>query len=554
MRVFPRALFIALLVTGCQLSQSGMPTITAVSPVTATAADITAAPTINQSTAVIVARPAAVTVESQAVPQTEAQSPTQVQQSPTAVPAASSSGSSSLLVWLDKGTNPAKAGGGQIGLIDRSGTVTPLMDVPSTASRVTACGDTATSPDGRYFAFYIGGDSGNLYLTDGTNAPVMVDPISYLACLNGLRYAPNSSRFGFIDYPANATKSEYAAGRLRIVNTSDLKELTYVDNVVAFDMDNGGAVYVKFFTNNKNEANEASVNLWDGTKEHEVVTVVPTDPPCRFTSAQVGISRDNLLLMMGQRCTSGDKRTRWQLYTIDAVNGSATLAGSDFQPGGFVPYSRTNNLFFAPNGSTAYFTVPDGVTAYTVALASVNLSNMSIGVPVPRQAVFPNFSGAPNAFPQLSPDGRWLSLVVTSPNADNQLLALDLNTPDASPITSGARSRGDIIPDLVFAPDSSHVYYIAGSSDNALYSLDLGVGSEKRIARGNFAEGMALDPAGTTVALLNTATVSDTTQPPFLNLVLVDLTSGDLSTLYVGADTADGKVNNPRFAYPLAWR
>ena len=194
------------------------------------------------------------------------------------------------------------------------------------------------------------------------------------------------------------------------------------------------------------------------------------------------------------------------------------------------------------------------MTAYTVAVASVSLSDYSINVPVDRQAVFPNFSGAPNAFPRLSPDGRWLALVITSPDNQNQVFVLDLNAPDNPPLTGGAHSRGDLIPNLAFAPDSSHLYYIAGGSDNSVFSLDLADGSEKRIARGNFVEGMALAPDGKTFALLNTVQVDDTRQPAYLNLVLADISSGMLTPIYQGADVADGTVTKLRFAYPLAWR
>ncbi len=143
---------------------------------------------------------------------------------------------------------------------------------------------------------------------------------------------------------------------------------------------------------------------------------------------------------------------------------------------------------------------------------------------------------------------------ITSPDNQNQLLVLDLNAPNADPITGSTHPRGSLIPDLAFTPDGQRILYIAGGVDNALYALDLKSSTEQRIVRGNFAEGMALASDGTTVALLNNAHVDDPKQPTYVNLVLADLSSAALTTLYPGADVANGKVSNLRFAYPLTWR
>jgi WD40 repeat protein len=492
----------------------------------------------------------AMTVESSdaITPTVRATDPPTLTLTPTPIPV------TGVLAWLGTGAAPSHATGGQIALIDRAGAVTPLMDVPNTAARVTACGDQATSPDGRYFAFYMGADSGKLYLMDAAKAPVLIDDVSFLACLSAFHYAPDSRRFAYIDYPSGATGSDYASGTLRVYDTDTLQAAASFEHVTAYSLVDSGALLVSFFDNSKGEADEADISLWDGTSEREIVTLVPTEPECRFTSAQIALTGDQLLAVLGQRCATGDRHTNWQLYTIDAATSSASLIGTDAQPGAFVTFARTNNLYFAPNGSTAYFTVPDAVTAYTVALASVSLSDYSINVPVDRQAVFPNFSGAPNAFPRLSPDGRWLALVITSPDNQNQVFVLDLNAPDNSPLTAGVHSRGDVIPDMAFAPDNSHLYYIAGGIDNSVFSLDLADGTEKRLVRGNFVEGMALSPNGKTLALLNTLHVDDPKQPAYLNLMLADLNGAPPTTIAPGADVADGKVSNLRFAYPLTWR
>ncbi len=459
-----------------------------------------------------------------------------------------------LLTWMGAGNDPTHAKGGQIALIDRTGKVSPLIQMPGSATHVAACGDEATSPDGRYYAFFVGNASGTLYLMDAVQSPRQVATVSYLDCLTAFHYSPDGRRFGYIDFPVNATRGDYAVGTLHLFDSASIQQMAQIGNVVAFNMDAGGAVFVSFFTNSQNEADEASVSLWDGSHRREIVSLVPTEADCRFTSAQIRMAGTQLLTMLGQRCTSGDTTPHWQLYVVDPSGDGATLVATDSQPAAFVTFARTNNLYFAPNGSTAYFTVPDAVTAYTVAVAAVDLNDYSISVPVDRQAVFPNYSGSANAFPALSPDGRWLAMVITSPDNQNQLLVLDLNAPNADPITGSTHPRGSLIPDLAFTPDSQRILYIAGGVDNALYALDLKSSTEQRIVRGNFVEGMALASDGTTVALLNNAHVDDPKQPTYVNLVLADLSSAALTTLYPGADVANGKVSNLRFAYPLTWR
>ncbi len=534
-----RVLLLILLLAGCQLAPA--PTAPPPSPEAATQAAATTRPasatqspnlTENANTANAVSTTAEAASTAGATPMPE----------------------TGLLAWMSTGADPTHAKGGQIALLDRAGKVSPLVQVPNGATHITSCGDDATSPDGRYYAFFVGDDSGTLYLMDAAQAPQQVDTVSYLDCLTAFHYAPDGRRFGFIDFPANATRSDYAAGTLRLFSSASIQQTAQFDNVVAFNLTASGAVFVSFFANSKNEADEASVSVWDGTNQREIVSLVPTEANCRFTSAQIGMAGTQYLTMLGQRCTTGDTSPHWQLYAVDPGGDSATLIATDAQPAAFVTFARTNNLYFAPNGSTAYFTVPDAVTAYTVAVAALDLKDYSISVPVDRQAVFPNYSGAPNAFPRRSPDGRWLAMVITSPDSENQLLALDLNSPNADPITGSPRSRGNLIPDLAFTPDSRRVLYIAGGVDNALYALDLKSGTEQRIVRGNFAEGMALASDGRTVALLNNAHVDDPAQPAYVNLVLADLNGETLTTLYPGADVVNGKVSNLRFAYPLTWR
>jgi WD40 repeat protein len=466
-----------------------------------------------------------------------------------------------LLVWLAPGQDPGEqTAPGQLVFVDGTGGTTPVMDVPAPVSRVIPCGDEASSPDGNHFAFYMGGDAGSLYMMTGTNTPTLLDDdVQALACVGGgtFQWASDSSRFGYIAFEPGASNSEFPDGFMHIYNTASMTEELSADNVVAFDAAPTGVAYVSFFTNDRSEADEAAVFWWSGNAEVEVATLQP-DEDCRYTSAQIAIASDGQFLMvMGHRCRAGDTRTSWQLYTIDPSARSATLAASDFQPGLFASYARTNNILLSRDGSTAIFTVPDGVTANTAAIVAVNLADMEISVPLDRQAVFASLSGGANAFSRLSPDGSRLATVVTSPSNDNAVYVWNLAAPSAAPVIFEAGSTGDTISSMVFTPDSSRLILVAGGdsgADNSLVGLDLTSGSNFRIARGNFAQGMVVSPSGVEVALMDWQELEDPQEPSWLNLVAVNVDTSEVITLFEGAEIVDGHVENMQFAYPLVWR
>ena len=149
---------------------------------------------------------------------TEAPTPTDV--APRMAAAAPSG--QNLLVALTTSGSPR-----QLALMDRAGAVLPIMDIPEDATRVVPCGDKATSPDGRFFAFYVGGDAGTLYLMDGANSPVQVDDAEYLVCLgNGtFQFTPDSRRFGYIDFLPGVTREEYPDGVLKLFDAASAGEI-----------------------------------------------------------------------------------------------------------------------------------------------------------------------------------------------------------------------------------------------------------------------------------------------------------------------------------------
>ena len=470
-----------------------------------------------------------------------------------------------ILAWMEDGASPVQSSPtnpGELVLMESEGTFSSLADVPPQTSTVSACGEEAHSPDGDLFAFYVGLESGALYLMEGSNAPVIVDEVSALTCLGGgtFQYSPDSAQIGYIAYESDASASEFADGFLHIVSTDDTNDETLFENVVSFDMTGEGVGFVSFYTNDRNEADEAAVFWWDGSTEREVATLRP-DENCRYTSASItAASESTLALVMGHRCTSGDTRTSWQLYMVDVAARSATLAASEFQTGQFASFARTNQIMVLPGGETALFTVPDGITASTAAVMAVNLSDYATTEVIPQQAILPNLGGTTNAAPKVSPDGRWLALVVTSPNNENTLNIVDLNDVGTAPITVSAGSRNDVISDMVFSANSERLILIAGSpdtgrnADNTLIAVDLNNGSDFRIKRGRFAPGLAVAPDGSAVVAMDYQVLEDERQPPFLNLVRVNIDTSETTLLFEGATVVDGEVTDQQFAMPLSWR
>lgn len=465
-----------------------------------------------------------------------------------------------LLVWTaaalaPDAINPAEAG--QLAFFTPDGVLTPLIDVPAPTTRVTACGDDAQSADGRSFAFYMGADTGTLYLMNNAGMPQAIDSVSYLTCLGmgTFRFAPSALRFAYIAFDERDTRQVFAAGFLKVIDPATGNELYTRENVTAFDLNDEGAAYVSFFLNEQEQADEAAVIWWDGTSEREVATLLPqTD--CQFTSAAVGIAPDgNFVLVLGQRCP-GDAGTAWQVYAVDRESRSATFASSDVQVGAFTAFARTNNVWYAPDGSVVYFTVPDGLVANTVGLRAASRAAFDITSVLDEFAIFPTFSGTDNAAPDFSPDGTWLATVVTSRNNDNSLHAFDLRDPTIPPIVINAGSRGDIIAALDFTRDSQQMIFVAGGANganNSLFALDLTTGGEQRVTRGRFADWLALSPDGVRAALLDWQIIEGESDPAYVNLVVVDTAAGTTTTLLEGAEVVDGDATALQFAAPVAW-
>lgn len=471
-----------------------------------------------------------------------------------------------LFVWVGEGAAPGQhsaANPDSLYWLAGEGQLMPVMNVPAQTSRVIACGDAATSPDGRHFMFYMGRDVGTLYQISGTDAPQpILNEVQAMACVgNGtFQYSPDSARFAFIDYPSDFAARSSAAGFLRVGESASGALTQEFDDVAAFSLRDEGAAMVRFFYNNRREATEVAVINQVGDLEREVATFFAEDN-CFYNSAAItSLDAEQLALVMGYRCTVGDGRTRWQLHLVNTAELVSTLVATDAQPGGFFPFARTNNLYVAPDGENVYFTVPDGLTAHTVAIATLDLASQAIGVPVPNEAIMPRLKtqtyAAENHPDVLSGDGRWLAYSRNNANNDASLGVLDLNEPILAPISIPAADRGDSIAEILFTPDGQGVLYVSGGregGDNSAFLLDVATGRSLRLRRGHYEQGV-MSPDGDAAALMNWV-YYDSDREPYLSLVLLNFDSTRETTLFTGGTVnAEGELENQQFIYPLSWR
>lgn len=471
-----------------------------------------------------------------------------------------------LLVWMAPGTEPGRQSverPGRIALVDQRGRVEFVLDLTGGTTRVHACGEAATSPNGRYFAFYAGTENGTLYLVDGVRPPQRVADIRAAACVgNGsFRFTPNGERLGYIDFAPEAVNAPIATGMLYIHNSGSRQQNARFENVAAFDMQNDRTAFVSVYTNSQGEATEAALFIWRNNGDPDEVTTLFPSTGCQFTSAGVSWAQNGLLaVLMGQRCGNG-RGTGWTAYTVNPGERSATQRLSGSAVGGFFSESRTNLIAASPQGDALFFTVPDGLGRNTVGVRSVQLT----ADPAPQNRVsnglMPRITARiyeppATALPARSPDGRWLAITSNSANNDAAIHILDLHAPDLPPITLPAGSRGDTILALSFSQDSRRLLFVAGGSginNNSLFSVDLNTGVDTRVIRGRYTQ-MVLSPDGSVAALSEWQIPSVARQPAYLNLMIVNLATNQSAALVQGARVTEGIVSDQHFVYPLAWR
>lgn len=490
------------------------------------------------------------------------------QPTPTRVETSRVDGNSQILVWNAPGVAPGRQSAddvGELAYINGNGDLTTITDVLAQSSRVEVCGPNALSPDNRHLAIYqgvVGGLVSALYLSTDGGAPVPVnDSFQPLGCVGGngvLDYAPDSSYMSFIEYERNFDIG-FADGVLRIVSTDDLTELFSEREVVAFEQAPDGVAFVRFFTNDRSEADEVAVVFWDGNIDRELTSFF-AEESCRYLSANITTAPDGQLwLGLVSRCTITGT-TELNVYRINPQQRDFELIFSQPSPGRYAPTSQSNNLWFSQNGNVAIYTVPDGVTQSTVSLNAYGINSQETAVLIPDGMVVGGVSGqaANNDFSRISPDGRYIIAVVTNINQrDNEMRLIDLGDPLAAPLVVEAGGQGDFFPYIDFTRDGSRMVYVAGGEDNSLFMLDLNADniSPMRVRRGSFNRYAALSPDGSEIAIL----ANEFSDPErresdrFSNLQVINLDSGEATVLFEGAEVVDGDPVNRQFTAPIFW-
>lgn len=473
-----------------------------------------------------------------------------------------------ILVWHAPAEAPGSQAAdrvGQLAFINHTGEIQPLADVLQQSSKVVACGPDAVSPDGRRYALFQGVDNGrvaSLYMMTDNDVPVLVDDtFSSLACVGGdglFRYSPDNSKIGYVDYEFKANV-DFGDGYLRIRAIDEgFTEQYSLRNVVTFDfIDNDRVGFVQFFTNQFNEADEVAITVWDGNTEREIVSYL-AEERCRYTGSRMAAGPDdNLYVSLLKNCGQG---ADLELIRIDLDSASAESLFTVDPPGGFYPFSQTNNIFFSPDGDTLFYTLPDGVRNNSVSLVAYDLASGTSSTVIERQVEMPNQGGTFMPPAQISADGRWFVSVVTAPNLrNNSIYAVDLNDPATPPVVMPAGNDEDTVLFLGISPNSKFIVFVAGGDkgrDNSLFHYELGSGatSADRVKRGVFSPWAVISPGGTEVAILEYQIQEEGIRGvDYLNLVNIDLEGGATTTLFEGGTVENNQVINVQFAAPLRW-
>ncbi|MEL6405038.1 MAG: hypothetical protein AAFR81_11775 [Chloroflexota bacterium] len=476
-----------------------------------------------------------------------------------------------LLAWIAPASAPGEQPSntpGELVFFNPDGSTETILALPERTRDVIACGPNATSPDGSTFVFAVVtvDDRANVYMMQGSSSDLitLLTDVNPAVCFGSTPFAfsADGSQMAFVEWPLDATEMTSPFGFLRIFDVASGSETNTFENVTTFQWTASGATWVSFFPNDQGEATEVAITTWDGTVDIEVSALVGDEEnDCYYNSASIDEVSTGLMAIMGYRCNLGDvTSTQWQIYNIDPANRTAQLELTDVASGRYFFFTDTNAIFPSPDGSTVLFTLPDGVTTQTAALFSTAVDTIEPTELINRSAVMPSVSDTPydanNATAQVSPDGRYLAVVVNTPNNDATLNIYDLSDASVPPIVMDAGDSGDTIADFVFDTANERMFFVAGTDEggnNSLFSLDLNTGTEQRIRRGRYAQ-MVASPDGSTVAIMNWVEF-DAEEPLYLTLEVIDVESTVPTVIYVGGTVdEEGDLAEQAFAYPLAWR
>lgn len=470
-----------------------------------------------------------------------------------------------ILTWVADGvsmTSMSTEARGILATMNDRGETGEIFAMPTNISRVIACTEQAASPNRRFFAFYIGGITGKLYVMDGGAPPKEYDTTAPLTCLGlgTLQYSPDSNRIGYITFAGDAVDKKMPTGIYIQRETGNGNEQFRLDNVAAFDLTNGATALVTVFADNNGQFKEAAILHRTGGNPEEV-TPIFADEGCQFRSARATFAGDNrLAVLIGQECRTN---STWKFYLVDIPNKSASVALSGVTGGQFFSDSAQTILIASPNGENVFFTVQDGVAIESTNLYRVNMNNIQQTDPLIRNAIMPRqpinrpYDFTIAATPVTSYDGRWLGVVSRTPNNNYSVNLLDLNSGNSTPITMGAGVQGDVINTMQFSANNQRLFYVAGGhsgNTNSLLYIDVNSGAETRVIRGRYTGNIIISPDGNSVLLPEWQVIETPRQPNILHLSLINVGSGQSSQLFSGGNFADDQVTGSRFAYPLWWR
>lgn len=477
--------------------------------------------------------------------------------------------SGALLVWIGEGTAPESRisnTSSQVAALLPNGTLTTLIEFDAQTIGVQRCTSQPFSADGRRFAFFAsqpagGAERGTLYQMTDFGAPDVIGITTTMTCaLDKFAYSPDGARLAYIDFQAFSDTMENVTGTLRVMNAETLVEQGRFERAVAFTLSNNELIYLQFFPNADNAVDEIAISAWDGSVSREV-SAITARVGCRFTGGSITpAGADFIGVLVGENCRGSAGRTRWQFYLIDRAAHSSTLLLSAPQDGGYFPASQTYNLYTTLDGTQAVISYADGIARDTASIVRVNINAPEAAVPlIDRAATMRRYVPLRFSLPSVAPaarswDDRYWAVGVNPPGSA-ELAVLDLAAIDA-PIRIPISRAGDAVRAMAFAPDSQTLVFVAGGvggADTSLYHLDLELGVESRIARGQYAPAIAVR-ADKAAALIQYRTTSEAVPRPYTDLVLVEADGAQRDLLGGIVLDEQGFLKGFRFAVPLAWR
>lgn len=410
----------------------------------------------------------------------------------------------------------------------------PQAVATGSASRATNCGQTA---DGNGLILYYGDAVAqpNLVPLNAATPPVSLGDSSALACdLSGrTAFSPDGKHLALIKYTADAaTNADFTTGTLRILSMPGATEQTTFDNVTAFDLENDGALMVKFYPNAKKQADRADLTWWDASasKERPLETNIKSLDGCTFSSARSVRAGDKVYTAIGEHCTNPIVSVYRVLRTDFAGGNTVNFIDKTPVSGKYFSNTNTNDLELLPGGQALLLAVPNGFQSNLANLILISLpdgkqmpvlssvvTDQSVSMPLPRRFLF-------------NPLRTQLALVQHNVNGGETLYMYDLTNPAQAPAQVTDVNRSDQVIGLAWNQAGNRLAYVLTGDDAALGYIDLG-GTSKLVARGTF-QGLALSPDGQTAATAETNKVgaADTRY----NLVTIALSDGAKTVIVTG--------------------